>query len=347
MDYNVDTLLEFEFEKTFLPALRPTEAQAAACVQQNEGPEQTADCLVRAMLDEEQLALYDCADQTATAVDLASCATGVPLSDWQQTIASCTGAIDAGSKEQLWECMRAQIDPAIAKAVDCGRALAQGTVSSCASVVGVDETTAEAVDCALRSEGEYEALLVCAAASELGENEQRWARCALSNGDAVGTVFCAEGHRLGLNPEQQIAASCAISTGGEPFSFASCAGGRLTVRELQKCISGGVGTSDGCFGKNNEIIKAARAVGDAFEEAGRMLEDAGEFAEDLYADVEEVWEGIENDIVHGPGRNNDIRKGLREFDKGVQNLANDVGREAGQAFENVGRELSNAFNSIF
>lgn len=58
------------------------------------------------------------------------------------------------------------------------------------------------------------------------------------------------------NPETTIALECAATTGGQPKLFVACAGGRLLERELDKCFSGGIGTSNGCFGPNNSITQA-------------------------------------------------------------------------------------------
>jgi hypothetical protein len=53
-----------------------------------------------------------------------------------------------------------------------------------------------------------------------------------------------------MNEEWRITAECAVETGGEPFSFAGCTAGRLTLKELTQCFSGG-----SCFGPNNTIVK--------------------------------------------------------------------------------------------
>ena len=58
---------------------------------------------------------------------------------------------------------------------------------------------------------------------------------------------------LKLNPEQQIAVQCVVSTGGQPYAAAACIATRLTARELTKCFTEGIG-GHGCFGNTNDLI---------------------------------------------------------------------------------------------
>ncbi len=79
-----------------------------------------------------------------------------------------------------------------------------------------------------------------------------------------------------MNEEWRIAAECAVQSGGAPPAFAACAAGRLTVRELTKCFTGQIGKD--CFGDNNSIVVFYR---NAF-----------------------------NDLLNGPGKNNEIVKAV-------------------------------------
>ncbi|MGF9763994.1 hypothetical protein AAII07_53680 [Microvirga sp. 0TCS3.31] len=58
---------------------------------------------------------------------------------------------------------------------------------------------------------------------------------------------------LQLNPEQQIAVQCVVSTGGTPPAAAGCIASRLTARELTKCLTDGIG-GRGCFGDTNDLV---------------------------------------------------------------------------------------------
>lgn len=70
--------------------------------------------------------------------------------------------------------------------------------------------------------------------------------------------MCAGGSRL--TPEQAIIAQCAVSTGFQPVAAAGCIGTQFAINELQKCMTGGIGGSGGCFGPNNEAVKVIRAA---------------------------------------------------------------------------------------
>jgi hypothetical protein len=110
---------------------------------------------------------------------------------------------------------------------------------------------------------------------------------------------CAVGSNL--TPEQQVFATCAISTGGQPYAFAGCVGTQLTLNELQKCLTQGIGGS-GCFGDNNTAVKF---VSNAFKD---VTEGPGPSNDLLGRDG---WVGrkahdIANDIQNGPGESNDL-----------------------------------------
>jgi hypothetical protein len=111
-----------------------------------------------------------------------------------------------------------------------------------------------------------------------------------------------------MNEEWRIAAECAVSTGGEPISFASCTAGRLTVQELTKCFNNpkAIGEEGGCFGPNNTIIK--------------------------------YYTNAFHDLTQGPGENNEIVKSL----KAVRDLA------GGQnSVINNPKQIMGGSNSIF
>lgn len=139
-------------------------------------------------------------------------------------------------------------------------------------------------------------------------------------------AICMSGPQLKLNPELIIAAECAMASGGEPMTFISCAGGRLTAREIDKCFTYGIG-GDGCFGPNNDIIKAARQYGDFLD---KTLGQNHPFSK--------VWNNGVHDISQGPGPNNDLVK----FGKQVQNSINDINNGPGE-----NNDVRKTVNTIF
>ena len=130
------------------------------------------------------------------------------------------------------------------------------------------------------------------------ENEIRLARCVYeTQGNLWQAAWCASGRQL--SPEQQVIAGCVMQTGGEPKSTIACIGGTLTVREIEKCFSGGIGTSQGCFGPNNDAVRYLRnAWNDVTRGPGPN--------NDLWRLGRSMW----SDMTHGPGPNNDVRRFL-------------------------------------
>jgi hypothetical protein len=120
----------------------------------------------------------------------------------------------------------------------------------------------------------------------------------------MGTTVCMVSDKL--TPEQSIVISCAASTGGVPIAFAGCAGGRLAAAELTKCFTKGIGAPDGCFGPDNDMVKAVNNIGhDLTHGLGPNN------------DIRRNFENAQHDLQHGLGPTNDIRRNL-------SNAANDL-----------------------
>jgi len=136
---------------------------------------------------------------------------------------------------------------------DMARALACSTNDQ--SVTNAYDKFKKISDCASSQGNTQAAVASCLGESVLNADEQYNLQCVLRNsGSYGGMAACALSNRL--NPTQQIAVSCAASSGGNPYAFAGCTGGQLLAVELPKCWAHGIGTDDGCFGKNNEYTKA-------------------------------------------------------------------------------------------
>ena len=141
------------------------------------------------------------------------------------------------------------------------------------------------IKCAQQSEGNLDDFVSCAGQQVvLSENQQIMVDCAArSDGTASGFITCTGGSVVAnrLNPDQQIVVQCIVETGGQPWAAAGCAATQLTVKELTKCVTNGIGGSSGCFGKNNDLV-------------GRN----GWTVRQIH--------NIIHDIQHGPGQNNDF-----------------------------------------
>ncbi len=220
------------------------------------------------------------------------------------SIVMCLAKQDPRNRDPL-KCMAA-VSPELAKAhmaYECARSAGDvaSMIESCGDGVG-DAKTRQVTACVVRAGSDRRKLAGCAAESLLPGEAGRLAGCAASSEGVTSFAVCAAAPEV--NEEWRIAAECAVSTGGEPMSFATCTGGRLTVRELGKCITGRIG--EDCFGPNNTIVH-------------------------YYTNA---W----NDLTRGPSKSNEVIKALRALEdvgKGFE----DAGQQVAQTFENVGREL--------
>ncbi|MFK8399875.1 hypothetical protein M2D07_015310 [Pseudomonas sp. BGr12] len=182
--------------------------------------------------------------------------------------------------------------------------------------------------CAKEHDGNGE-IAMCAGQQFLGRNERYYAKCVKENlSDYSAAAAC--GLAKDLTPEQQIALSCAVKTGGNPKAFLICTGGQLLAREIDKCWQHGIATEDGCFGPNNDLRKFADGIDD------RMRTALGENSEvykayKLYKDnvllPGPTNDGVKalntalNDLQHGPGENNDIVKAGNDLKKLIPSVS--------------------------
>lgn len=183
-----------------------------------------------------------------------------------------------GNPDDLWMCL-ARTNPAAENAVTAYRCLSSGNrtaelLATCASPFLPPETR-QAATCLARAGGDAKASAVCVASQYMGKEEARLLNCAATAQGYAGFGICALGPQM--NQEWRIAAEC-VAAGGPPPVMAGCVAGRLTIAELEKCFSKGIG-GDGCFGENNTLVVGFRNAA--------------------------------NDIAHGPGPNNDIVKGIQ------------------------------------
>jgi hypothetical protein len=175
--------------------------------------------------------------------------------------------------------------------------------------VNIDPQVKATLGCLANANSDVSMVIACAASQHVPPEVARATVCAASSTGVTDFALCAVAPKM--NEEARIAAECAVSTGGEPLSFASCTAGRLTVRELTKCLQGEFGKDGGCFGPNNDFVKALKTIA--------------------------------NDLLHGPGQNNDIVRFLNNFASAVE----DLGRAVGDLLKGVGDAFRNFVCGIF
>lgn len=133
----------------------------------------------------------------------------------------------------------------------------------------VDESIRVPIACALQ-QTTRDAILACAAARFLNNDQRRLLSCAMASQSYVEFATCYAGIRL--THEQAIVVKCLGRFGPTPQG-AYCAAGAVTFSELEKCTRG-IGTANGCLGPNNEITHAFGKVSDLARTAPGIAGDA-------------------------------------------------------------------------
>jgi len=284
-----------------LPADATRIAESVACVQASTGPD-VARCLVRTFPNrnsalETILCAQDSGGETAK---LAACA-ATQVKGTGGAVVACLASQPEGSRDPLG-CIGV-VDPRLAQAqkvYECVQKTGDpaALIESCSKGL-LDDRTRTAAACVARSNGDRGALAACAGQSLLPGEAGRLVGCAASSQGAASFAICAAAPSI--NEEWRIAGECAVSSGGEPISFATCTGGRLTIRELGKCLTGKFGKD--CFGPNNTIVK-------------------------YYTNM---W----NDLTKGPGPNNEVVKVVNAVGKGIEHLGQEAGKELSRREENA------------
>lgn len=174
----------------------------------------------------------------------------------------------------------------------------------------------EVEECTETAGSDRYAVAQCIGDTTLDENERYYLGCVTKNqGDLKTAAVCALAKDL--NPEQQIALSCAIASAGEPTTFATCTGGQLLERGLDKCLDYGIATNRGCFGSNNEYRRFLSGVDDQMRRTFGTSSVAYQAYQAWQNDVlapgpnHEVVKALNNglnDIRNGPGPDNEIVK---------------------------------------
>lgn len=256
---------------------------------------------------------------------------GVPLITGETQAQSCASSSAVSGRldrARFGDCMVRQMVGQRERAVyDCARSGSdRNAMTLC--IVGMlggtnEKAASQAIaQCYSQYGEEWSKYPLCMANGSVGGDAGKLLACVqqqsgLGDVTLLGTAACYGADNFNLNPEMQIMVGCAVASGGEPYTFAGCAGGQLTTRELEKCFAGGIGGPNGCFGPNNTIVQGLRDTGQFF---------ASQFGPTN--DIVRTWNGAVNGLVQAPGPNNTAVRTLR-------NVANEVSRGS----TNVSREI--------
>ena len=269
-----------------------------------QGTDAFAKCWMRNVATDKQRRILDCIEHTRSKASLAICATKDSLSADAYKIATCANNYSEDRRGALFLSCVAQgsLSKEQERIFNCAvtNKGSYAAMGACALSGQLTPEQRRVYDCVAENYNSYAKAGLCAAGDQLSPEQKRIAGCVLNNkGIYMQMGVCAVGSNL--TPEQQVFASCAVSTGGQAYAFAGCVGTQLTMNELQKCMTDGIGGS-GCFGDNNTAVKL---VSNAWKD---VTEGPGPSNDLLGRDgfVGRKLDDIANDLTYGPGENNDI-----------------------------------------
>ncbi|MDQ3511638.1 MAG: hypothetical protein M3414_08165 [Pseudomonadota bacterium] len=202
------------------------------------------------------------------------------------------------------------------------------------NLAGAEKANLDQVrNCYARYGATWDAYPVCLAQTPVDPNVFNLVACARRNMESGqepnywSLGVCALGPKLlgELNPDAKssVAVECAMQAGADPKAFALCTGGRLTVEELDKCRTRGVG-GRGCFGDRNAIVKGYDAIEKAMGSA------LGQSSAALGA-----WQGARASMDPS-----EMAKAMDTFSREAAMLGNDADRSTRKALDVVRRHAA-------
>ena len=299
------------------PALR----EMIACYAANAGSDRPGlrECAVDGLLTEEQRScLYRRSDSDGRQL---ACLAGERLTPAQRIALAC--AVDSTDSDELAKCLTRNlaVSPEVARCYQ--KADDRGEFTACLlEGRGVSRQLTRTALCATSNE-EATSLEGCLARALLPSELPREVQCAIEHSDSIaGYAFCVSGTQM--SAEQKVGVQCLIETGGEPAEYVGCVAGRLTKREMLKCLQYGVGGTRGCFGPNNDLVRTLNQLGANIGENN---------------DIFRAANTVIQDIVQGPGPNNDVVRFIRDAQKGVEQVYGAASRQAEAVKEFVENSL--------
>lgn len=324
------------------------------------------DCTLKKTLSADNLKTYDCVNRNWREDPAAptECITDVPQ-------LKCLREHRNDVKALAWCSAKGELPPAVVSCIDGYQAdRTRATLQTCAlNALGGDAQKAAAMlacadkasgikaalcmagpsispklrgaaECAQTSQS-FEGFASCTAMKEvplgLDGDLGRLASCGIqAQGDPLGTAVCIAD--TGLNPSQQILLQCAAASGGEPLTFAGCAGGRLALQEFIQCKNVSFGEGN-CFGKNNEIRRFVRALGLPDITSNSVV---GQLAS-MHLDVLKFQVRFAEDAFDAAG---DVLRGTGDILEGVGKCFADLGKSVENAVSGAGHALEDTYHSL-
>ncbi|CAN7762055.1 DUF1036 domain-containing protein [Caballeronia sp. LjRoot29] len=321
---------------------RQTDPKAAAlnCQRQiQNGRDAFAKCWMRNMASDKQERILKCLDRSHSNASLAICANKDNLDPDVYYVATCASRYSENRKgDDFLICLSSMSAfPASddqAKLFQCAvnHNGDYGAMGACALAGNLTEEQKRVYSCVADNINDYRKAGLCAAGNQLTPEERKIAACVMDNkGSYTQMAVCSVGSSL--TPEQQVFVNCAMTTGGQPYALAGCVGTQLTMNELEKCMTAGIG-GEGCFGENNTAVKTVtNAWKDVTQGPGPSNDIVGQDGVLI-----KKASDIANDLQNGPGPSNDIVGADGFVQKKLGDIGNDIQNGPGPSNDLVGKD---------
>ena len=191
-------------------------------------------CGIKLMLSADQRKMLSCSSKSTSEADALACMAGPRLGPTEKKMLTCLQ--DNDGTAPMTDCLMTDYAAADSRAVTmCFDNRTNENFASCVAT-NVSAVTEERVaGCANQSNDDPIATGLCAAEFYLTARQRQTLDCWSRTSSLTAFGVCALGDDLGFSASDRLVATCAATTQGETRDFAMCAGGSLTLREMDVC----------------------------------------------------------------------------------------------------------------
>ncbi len=235
--------------------------EIAACFSDSTQSDDEAplSCGLNRMLTADQRKMLNCGVGANSQVKALACMAGPRLGPSERKMLECLEAHDGATP--ISSCVVSDYASQDTRAVAaCFDQRGTEEFASCIAANVSAVTEQRVTNCVERMSGDAVAAGLCAADIYLTARQRRAIECWSRTHTVAGFGTCALSDDLGLSAADQMIATCAATTEGEPERFTVCAGGSMTLRALKGCAANGGEEGTACLGDGSAIARFIRHV---------------------------------------------------------------------------------------
>ena len=207
--------------------------QIAACDANAEDGNVT-ECGINLMLSADQRKMLSCSRSSETEADALACMAGPRLGPTEKKMLTCLQ--DNDGTAPMSTCLMTDYAAADSRAVTtCFDNRTTEPFASCIATNVSAVTDQRVSECAQKTDNDPIATGLCAAEFYLTARQRQTLECWSQTSSLTAFGVCTLGSDLGFSASDQLVATCAATSKGDIHTFAMCAGGSLTLREMKVC----------------------------------------------------------------------------------------------------------------